>query len=73
MDFRFAVGQRVQYKLANGRVRRCMVVRRMPSKDGQFDFRYRIKEDLQPFERTVFECELDAFDKPEGLYGFVAR
>jgi hypothetical protein len=45
----------------------------MPSKDGQFDFRYRIKEDLQAFERTVFECELNACDKPDNLYGFVAQ
>jgi hypothetical protein len=72
MDFKFAVGQLVQYKPANGRLRRCLIVRRMPSKEGQFDFRYRIKEDLQPFERTVFECELDALNKIEGLYDFLA-
>jgi hypothetical protein len=73
MGFKFAVGQAVQYKPINGPIILCTIVKQMPEEDGQFDFRYRIKNEQETFERNVFEYDLIASDKPTNLYGFVAR
>jgi hypothetical protein len=73
MDFKFAVGQAVEYKPRNGPISRCTIVKQMPQEDGQFDFRYRIKNQQETFERNVFEYDLTASNKPVNLYGFVAR
>ena len=73
MGFKFAVGQTVEYKPANGPISLCTIVKQMPTEDGQFDFRYRIKNEQETFERNVFEYDLTASDKPANLYGFVAR
>ena len=73
MGFKFAVSQAVEYKPANGPMSRCTIVKQMPSEDGHFAFRYRIKNEQEAFERNVFEYDLTASDKPANLYGFVAR
>jgi hypothetical protein len=73
MGFKFAVGQAVEYKPANGPISLCTIVKQMPKEDGQFDYRYRIKNEQETFERNVFEYDLTASDKPANLYGFVAR
>ena len=73
MGFKFAIGQAVEYKPVNGQLRLFKIVKRMPQEDGQFDFRYRIKNDQETFERSVFEYDLAASDKPANLYDFVAR
>lgn len=73
MGFKFAVGQAVEYKPANGPITPCTIVKQMPQEDGQYDFRYRIKNEQETFERNVFEYDLTASDKPANLYGFVAR
>ena len=73
MGFKFAVGQAVEYKPANGPISLCTIVKQMREEDGQFDFRYRIKNEQETFERTVFEYDLIASDKPANLYDFVAR
>ena len=54
-------------------VSRFVVVRQMPQEDGEVDFRYRIKNEQETFERNVFEYDLTASDKPAELYGVVAR
>jgi hypothetical protein len=73
MGFKFAIGQAVEYKPANGPTSLCTIVKQMRQEDGQFDFRYRIKNAQETFERNVFEYDLTASDKPTNLYGFVAR
>jgi hypothetical protein len=73
MGFKFAVGQAVEYKPVNGPLRLCIVIKQMPEEDGQFAFRYRIKNEQETFERNVFEYNLTDSDKPPNLYGFVAR
>jgi hypothetical protein len=73
MGYKFAVGQAVEYERANGPISLCTIVKQMPKEDGQFDYRYRIKNAQETFERNVFEYDLTASDKPANLYGFVAR
>ncbi len=73
MAFKFAVGQAVEYKPANGPIRLCIVVKQMPQEDGQSDFRYRIKNEQETFERNVFEYDLTASDKPKNLYGILTH
>lgn len=73
MSFKFAVGQAVEYKPANGPTNLYTVVKQMPQEDGQSDFRYRIKNEQEKFERNVFEYDLTASDNLPNLYGFVAR
>jgi hypothetical protein len=73
MSFKFAVGQAVEYKPASGPISRFVIVKQMPKEDGQVDFRYRIKNEQETFERNVFEYDLIASDKPANLYGIVAR
>jgi hypothetical protein len=73
MGFKFAVGQTVNYKPADGPISLCVIVKQIPTEDGQLDFRYRIKNQQGSFVRNVFEHDLAASDKPENLYGFVAR
>jgi hypothetical protein len=73
MDFKFTVGQTVEYKPANGLTSLCTIVKQIPKEDGQLDLRYRIKNEHGTFERNVFEYDLTASDKPANLYDFVAR
>jgi hypothetical protein len=73
MGFKFAVGQAVEYKPASGPISQFVVVKQMPKEDGQVDFRYRIKNEQETFERNVFEYDLTASDKPAELYGLVTR
>ena len=73
MGFKFAVGQTVGYKPAHGPISLCTIVKQIPKEDDQTDFRYRIKNQQGSFVRNVPEHDLTASDKPEDLYGFVAR
>jgi len=73
MDFKFTVGQTVEYKPTNGLTSLCTIVKQIPKEDGQLDLRYRIKNEHGTFERNVFEYDLTASDKPANLYDFVAR
>ena len=73
MGFKFAIGQAVEYRPVRGRLRLCKIIKQMPQEDGQFDFKYRVKNDQERFERNVFEYDLAASEKPANLYDFVAR
>jgi len=73
MGFKYAVGQAVAYKPANGPISLCTIVKQIPKEDDQLDFRYRIKNQQGSFVRNVSEHDLTATDKPENLYSFVAR
>jgi hypothetical protein len=71
MSFKYDVGQAVEYKPVGGKTGFFTVVRRMPEEHGAFDRRYRIKSGRESFERNVLECDLNATDLPESMYGEV--
>ena len=71
MEFKYDVGQTVEYKPIGGNIGLFTVVRRMPEEHGAFDRKYRIKSVREGFERSVLECDLSASDKPESMYGVV--
>jgi hypothetical protein len=73
MGFKFAVGQAVEYKAMNASISLCTIVKQMPKEDGQLDFRYRVKNEQESFERNVFEYDLTPSDRPANLYGFMTR
>jgi hypothetical protein len=73
MNFKFAVGQTVEYKPVAGQPSLCTIVRLMPDEHGQLSVRYRIKIEQENVERTVFEHDLAAPQRPANLYGFVKR
>ena len=74
MSFKFAVGpEAVEYKPASGPISQFVIIKQMPKEDGQVDFKDRIKNEQETFERNVFEYDLTASDKPAELYGLVMR
>ena len=79
MAHKFPVGLVVEYKPKQGEVSLYTVVRQMPEEHTQFDFSYRIKSELDGYERSVFECDLTptdvvaASEKAPDLYGFVTK
>ena len=69
MDFKFAVGQMVEYKpIGRQQAGLFNVVRQMPEEFQAVDRRYRIKSAQESFERNVLECDLVAADKPPEAY-----
>jgi hypothetical protein len=68
MDYKFAVGQTVEYKPIGGSVGLFTVVRQMPQEDGAIDRKYRIKNTREGYERSVLECDLTATENPESMY-----
>lgn len=72
MEFKYDVGQAVEYRPIGGKVGLFTVVRRMPEEHGAFDRKYRIKSGREGFERSVLECDLSASDKPESMYDELA-
>lgn len=73
MAHKFPIGQVVEYKPKQGHVSLYTVVRQMPQEDGQFDFKYRIKNEQEGFERNVWEYDLTVADQPPNLYAFVKK
>ena len=63
MDFKFSVGQAVEYTPRGGAAGLFTVVRQMPEESQAIDLKYRIKNQHEGFERSVFECDLMASDK----------
>jgi hypothetical protein len=58
MDFKYQVGQSVEYKPVGRGVGLFSVVRQMPDEHTAVDRRYRIKSEHEGFERNVMECDL---------------
>ena len=58
MAHRFRVGDLVSFKAVGRKVGLYKVVRHMPEEFRAADWKYRIKSDLEDFERTVLECDL---------------
>jgi hypothetical protein len=63
MDFKFSVGQAVEYTPRGGTVGLYTVVQQMPEELQVFERRYRIKNLQEGFQRTVLEYDLGASDK----------
>lgn len=73
MDFKFTVGQAVEYKPIKGNRGLFTVIRQMPEEHRAFDRTYRIKSEQEGFERTVMECDLSASERPPESYDTVFR
>jgi hypothetical protein len=58
MEFRYQVGETVQYKAVRASVAHFIVVRRMPQEFHDLDRRYLIKSVAGGSERNVMECDL---------------
>jgi hypothetical protein len=71
MNYKFAVGQSVEYKPAGGKPGLFKVIRRMPEEIQAIDRKYRIKSDSEGFERNVLECDLSPSVKSADLYAAV--
>lgn len=69
MSFKFAVGQHVEYAPIGTRSRSGLftVTQHMPREDNA-DPRYRIKSELEPFSRDVFEYSLNGEIAPADSY-----
>ena len=63
MNFKFLIGQAVEYTPRGGTAGLFTVVRQMPEESQAIDLKYRIKNQQEGFERSVFECDLMASDK----------
>lgn len=60
MEFRYQVGQSVEYKPVGRGIGLFSVIRQMPDEHTAVDRRYRIKSEHESFERNVMECDLSA-------------
>jgi hypothetical protein len=59
MDFKFVVGQKVLYRPTGQRPALFKVMKQMPEEPGfSTNIRYRIKNDVEGFERIVNEIDL---------------
>ena len=73
MNFKFSIGQAVEYTPRGGSIGLFTVVRHMPEEFQAFDRRYRIKNQNEDFDRNVFECDLIASDKRPEDYAVAGR
>ena len=69
MSHKFAVGHLVEYRPIGKKPALFKVVRQMPEEFQAFDWKYRIKNDQEGFERSALECDLSPAIIPEELYG----
>ena len=59
MDFKFVVGQKVSYRPMGQRPALFTIIKQMPEAPrSSTDLRYRIKNDVEGFERIVNEIDL---------------
>jgi hypothetical protein len=69
MSFKFSVGQPVEYTpIGEKRAGLYRVVRQMPMEEQAVDLKYRIKSDVEAYERNVLECQLNADVSAESEY-----
>ena len=69
VDFKFSVGEAVEYTPRGGTVGLFTVVRHMPEESQAIDLKYRIKNQQENFERTVLECDLSASEEQQEDFG----
>jgi len=67
MNFKFLVGQTVEFTPRGGKVGLFTVVRQMPEEDQALERKYRIQGE-QGTEWSAFEFDLTASDKSPGEY-----
>jgi len=65
MAHRFKVGELVKYKPIGAKVSLYKVLRHLPEEFPATDWKYRIKNAQEGFERTVLECALSPSIVPE--------
>ena len=58
MPHKYAVGEAVEYTPRGLNTGLFTVLRQMPEEHQAYDWRYRIKNAHETFERNVFECDL---------------
>lgn len=58
MSHKYAVGDAVEYTPRGLKAGLFTVVRQMPEEHQAYDWRYRVKNAQESFERNVFECDL---------------
>jgi hypothetical protein len=69
MSFKFVIGQTVEYwPVGQKAAGLYTIIRQMPTEENAFDLRYRIKSDVEMYERNVLECELSSDVGPEEQY-----
>jgi hypothetical protein len=73
MNFKFSVGQAVEYTPRGGTVGLFEVVRQMPEEFQAYDRKYLIKNPQEGFERNVPECDLSASDRRPEEFGELRR
>jgi hypothetical protein len=69
MSFKFSVGQAVEYTpIGQKAAGLYKVTKLMPTEENAFDLKYRIKSEVEMYERNVLECQLSSDVGPEGGY-----
>ena len=71
MPHKFAVGEAVEYTPRGLKAGLFTVLRQMPEEHQAYDWRYRIKNAQESFERNVFECDLSPAIANAGFYAAV--
>ena len=69
----FPLAKRSNTSRKQGSVSLYTVTKQMPQEDGQFAFKYRIKNEQEGFERNVWEYDLTVADQSPNLYSFVKK
>jgi hypothetical protein len=69
MSFKFLVGQAVEYTpIGQKAAGLYKVTRQMPREERAIDLKYRIKSEVEAYERNVLECQLSSDVRPECEY-----
>ena len=69
MSFKFFVGQEVEYTPTGDKTAGLYkIMRQMPQEEQAFDLKYRIKSEVEAYERNVLECQLSSDVVAEGVY-----
>jgi hypothetical protein len=69
MPFKFLVGQAVEYTpIGQKAAGLYKITRQMPREERAIDLKYRIKSEVEAYERNVLECQLSSDVRPECEY-----
>ena len=69
MSFKFSVGQAVEYTpIGDKKASLYRISRQMPEEQQATDLRYRIKSEVEAYERNVPESQLSSDVMPENEY-----
>ena len=72
MYFKFSVGQAVEYTpIGEKKAGLYKITRQMPEEEQATDLRYRIKSEMEVYERNVLECQLSSDVSAESEYATI--